>query len=86
MAISIDDFGTPRDLLDLTNSPYMLSINKMGHFSRALEILSLKIDDRTLAGYAITELNRSCNSRERANNSRCLSYGVWISLGATRTG
>ena len=73
--IRIDEFGTPKDLRELTGSPYMISINKPSHFSRALEILSRKIEDRTLAGYAITELNRSCRSSERANpKSKCLSY------------
>ena len=73
--IRIEDFGTPKDLLELTDSPYMISINKPSHFSRALDILSSKIKDRTLAGYAITELNRSCRSLERANpKSKCLSY------------
>ena len=75
VTIRIEDFGTPKDLRLLTASPYMISINKPSHFFRALEILSLKIDDRTLAGYAITELNRSCRSEERANSkSKCLSY------------
>lgn len=72
--ITIDEFGTPKDLLDLTGSPYMISINKPSHFTRALEILSRKIEDRTLAGYAITELNRSCGSSARSNDGRCLSY------------
>ncbi len=73
--IEIDDFGTPKNLLELTDSPYMISINKPSHFFRALEIISREIRDRTLAGYLVTELNRSCRSVERANrNSRCRSY------------
>ena len=73
--IKIEEFDTPKDLIDLTNSPYMISINKPSHFSRALEILSQKIQDRPLAGYAITELNRSCRSSARTNrDSKCLSY------------
>lgn len=73
--ININEFNTPRELRELTGSPYMISINKPRHFLGALEILNDKIADRTLAGYILTELNRSCPSEERANRqSKCLSY------------
>ncbi|MEQ9022678.1 MAG: hypothetical protein RLN82_07955 [Pseudomonadales bacterium] len=62
-------FGTPQDLLQYTNDAYMISINKPEHFERAIEILTRKIGDRTLAGYVLTELNRSCRSELRVQYS-----------------
>lgn len=62
-------FGTPQDLLQYTNAAYMISINKPEHFERAIEILTRKIGDRTLAGYMLTELNRSCRSELRVQYS-----------------
>lgn len=73
---TIDEFGTPKNLIEKTGAPYMISINNESHFNRALEIISLKIADRTLAGYILSEINRSCRSSERkaGSNSPCLGY------------
>ncbi len=62
-------FNTPQDLLQYTNDAYMISINKPEHFEQAMEILTTKIGDRALAGYMLTELNRSCRSEMRVQYS-----------------
>ncbi len=74
--ISMDYFNTPLDLQEYTGEAYMISINKLEHFERALEILSNRIGDRDLSGYMLTELNRSCRSEMRNpyTQSVCLTY------------
>ena len=69
-------FNTPEDLLQYTNDAYMISINKPEHFEGAIEILTTKIGDRALAGYILTELNRSCRSEMRIqySGSACRIY------------
>jgi hypothetical protein len=62
-------FNTPQDLLQYTNDAYMISINKPEHFEQAMEILTTKIGDRALAGYMLSELNRSCRSEMRVQYS-----------------
>jgi hypothetical protein len=73
---SIEEFKTPKDLIQYTGSAYMLSINNESQFNKALERLSRKIEDRTLAGFVLTELNRSCRSKMRRldSNSACIKY------------
>jgi len=69
-------FNTPQDLLQYTNDAYMVSINKPEHFESAIAILTRKIGDRILAGYMLTELNRSCRSEMRVqySGSACRIY------------
>ena len=69
-------FNTPQDLLQYTNDAYMISINKPEHFESAIEIFTAKIGDRALAGYILTELNRSCRSgmRIQYSGSACRIY------------
>ena len=76
VTFTIDEFGTPRDLHEYTGDAYMISVNSENHFNKALELLSVKIADRTLAGYVRTEINRSCRSAERkaGSNGPCLEY------------
>lgn len=62
-------FNTPREIRQYTSDAYMISINKPEHFEQAIAILSDKIGDRTLAGYMLTELNRSCRSQLRVQYS-----------------
>jgi hypothetical protein len=62
-------FNTPQDLLQYKNDAYMISINKPEHFQSAIEILTAKTGDRTLAGYILTELNRNCRSEMRIQYS-----------------
>jgi|MEHZ01.1.fsa_nt_MEHZ010167950.1_3 hypothetical protein len=74
--ISMDYFNTPLDLQEYTGDAYMISINKLEHFERALEILSNRIGDPELSGYMLTELNRSCRSEMRNpySQSKCITY------------
>lgn len=69
-------FNTPRDIRQYTADAYMISINKPEHFEQSIEILANKIGDRTLAGYMLTELNRSCRSalRTQYSGSVCRIY------------
>lgn len=67
--LSSNLFNTPRDIRQYTGDAYMISINKPEHFEQAIEILSKKIGDRTLAGYMLSELNRSCRSELRVQYS-----------------
>lgn len=72
---TIAEFGTPIDLRDKTGAPYLISINDYSHFEAIMKKLSKRIDDRTLAGYALTELNVSCGfSYRRDGASDCRSY------------
>ncbi len=73
--IKVDDFTTPTDLRDYTGAPYLISINEYSHFESAVKKLSEKVGDRTLAGFALSEINVSCRFSERRNkNSKCRSY------------
>jgi hypothetical protein len=73
--INDDGFRTPKTLRDLTGAPYLISINDYAHFERVIANLSNKIGDRTLAGYALSELNVSCKFKERQNKlSDCFQY------------
>lgn len=69
-------FRTPENLHAYTGAAYMISINKPEHFERAMEILTGKIGDRSLVGYVLTELNRSCRSDMRVpfSGSACRVY------------
>lgn len=73
--IRFDDFDTPKTLRDLTGAPYLISINEYSHFEAVMKKLSKKIGDRTLAGFALSEINVSCRFAARQNPSGdCRGY------------
>jgi hypothetical protein len=76
ISMTIEEFGTPIKLRDLTGAPYLVSINEYSHFEAIMKKLSQKIGDRTLAGFALNELNVSCRFIERQiDGGICRSYG-----------
>lgn len=60
-------WGTPEGLLDHTTSPYLWSVNSKGQFKHLLAKLSRELGDRWMAGYFISEFNRSCKRESRAD-------------------
>ena len=59
-------WGTPEGLLDHTTSPYLWSVNSKSQFKHLLAKLSRELGDRWMAGYFISEFNRSCKRESRA--------------------
>jgi hypothetical protein len=75
--IDIDEkaFQTSKKLRDHTGAPYLISINSYNHFERIIDSLSKRIGDRTLAGYALSELNVSCRFSQRIKkDGPCFEY------------
>jgi hypothetical protein len=65
--LSYKDHDTPTDLLKYTEAPYLFSVNSYKQYSELIENLGVTFDDRALAGYFLSEYNRSCASRYREN-------------------
>lgn len=63
--LAFADFKSPDELIELINSPYLLSVNFYSHYFNLIERLSDKFGDRTLAGYFLCEFNRSLPSKHR---------------------
>lgn len=73
--LDIKEFGTREDLREETGAPYLISINEYSHFEAVMKKLSKKIGDRTLAGFALSEINVSCRFSERQKRlGKCRSY------------
>ena len=64
-----DVFKTTDRLEEFTNAPYLISINSYeAVYFGAIRVLSARFKDRSLAGYFISEINRSCGSKFRARH------------------
>lgn len=64
---------TPPDLIQYTGSPYLFSVNNYKHYEELMDRLAEKFEDRSLAGFFISEFNRSCKSRFR-KDSKCRNH------------
>jgi hypothetical protein len=64
-SLSFETFGTPDDLLTYTRLPYLFSVNSYEQYTELMDWLGVLFEDRALAGYFLSEFNRSCRSLSR---------------------
>lgn len=76
-SLSFNSFSTPDDLLPYTRSPYLFSVNSYKQYSELMDRLGTLFDDRALAGYFLSEFNRSSRSQDRLK-PRCQNYSYKI--------
>ncbi|UCD94546.1 MAG: hypothetical protein JSU69_00400, partial [Candidatus Zixiibacteriota bacterium] len=67
------DYQSPDTLMKLINPPYLFSVNCYDQYTNLMNKLGNVFEDRCLAGYFLSEFNRSCVSRYRTRE-RCRSY------------
>ncbi len=72
-SLSFNTFQTPNDLLQYTGLPYLFSVNSYNHYTALMDRLGAIFEDRALAGFFLSEFNRSCRSRDRVR-SKCHNY------------
>lgn len=65
--------GTPTNLKPYTKAPYLYSINNARQYKDLMETLGESIRDRAIAGYFLSEFNRSCNGEARKSEI-CASH------------
>ncbi len=70
--LNIDDFDVAKDLKKHTKLPYFFSINNVNQYMNAIKYLGGIFDDRSIAGYFLSEFNRSCKATKRKNE--CSNY------------
>lgn len=58
-------FNTPADLYRYSGSAYLFSVNTYQQYSDLMERLGAIFEDRSLAGFFLSEFNRSCGSKYR---------------------
>lgn len=63
--LSSDAFKTPEDLYRYSGSAYLFSVNTYQQYSDLMERLGVIFEDRSLAGFFLSEFNRSCGSKFR---------------------
>ena len=75
--IVLEERTTPQDLKHIIDtSDFLWSVNTRDQYFDLLAYLSLQFGrDRTLAGYFLTEFNRSCSSQDRVGESTSLCGG-----------
>lgn len=64
-SLSFDDFNTKDGLTEYTGGPYLFSVNSYDQYTETMDRLGRIFRDRTLAGYFLSEFNRSCGSQYR---------------------
>lgn len=75
-SLSFDSFGTPDDLIGYTGYPYLFSVNSYDHYLNLMERLGNIFEDRCLAGFFLSEFNRSCKSNYRSK-LKAIDYSYW---------
>jgi len=74
-SMSFDEFKTPDDLYRFTSSAYLFSVNTYQQYADLMERLGTIFEDRSLAGFLLSEFNRSCGSKYRKlDKVRSYSY------------
>jgi hypothetical protein len=76
-SLSFSSFRTPDDLLPYTRSPYLFSVNSYRQYRELMDSLGTLFDDRALAGYFLSEFNRSSRSQDRLK-AKCQNYSYKI--------
>ncbi|MBI9082224.1 MAG: hypothetical protein JEZ11_01420 [Desulfobacterales bacterium] len=73
---SFTPLGTPDDLYDCIGAPYMYSVNSTRQYFLLMNKLSEHFESRALAGFFLSEFNRSCKGKFRKTKAKCqhLSY------------
>jgi hypothetical protein len=69
-------WNTPENLCNqvLGAYPYMWSVNTTDQYFNLMAKLSEKFGDRALAGFFLSEFNRSCKKADRKNESLCNAH------------
>lgn len=71
--LQLGRFPSADQLIDLINTPYLFSVNGYEQYSNLMDRLGNIFEDRSLAGYFLSEFNRSCRSRDR-NSDLCKGH------------
>lgn len=69
----LEAFKTPSGLIDFTKAPYLWSVNNYAQYLQLIERVSEKLHSPSLAGFFISEYNRSCPSDLRSD-PRCSGH------------
>lgn len=67
--LSFEDFKMPETVRKLLPGPFFFSVNSYDQYIDLLDRLSEIFDDRSLAGYFLSEYNRSLPLKHRSNES-----------------
>jgi len=72
----LEPWSTPENLSNnvLGAYPYMWSVNTTDQYFDLMARLSEKFGDRALAGFFLSEFNRSCKKKDRKNKEICNSH------------
>lgn len=65
-SLAFKEFNTPDDLSKYTGYPYFFSVNSYKQYLDIMERLGNTFEDRCLAGFFLSEFNRSCKSKYRS--------------------
>ncbi len=64
-SLSFSSFRTLDELLPYTRSPYLFTVNSYRQYRELMKSLGTLFDDRALAGYFLSEFNRSPRSQDQ---------------------
>jgi len=67
-SLLFSDYGVSKELKQYTGSPYLYSVNTYRQYIDLMERLGGVFSDRTIAGYFLSEFNRSCRSKDRGRD------------------
>jgi len=67
-SLLFSDYGASKELKQYTGAPYLYSVNSYRQYIDLMERLGGVFSDRTIAGYFLSEFNRSCRSRDRSRD------------------
>ena len=71
--LDYNDYKSSDTLMELIVPPFLFSVNCYDQYTNLMNKLGHVFEDRCLAGYFLSEFNRSCASRYRTRE-RCQSY------------
>jgi hypothetical protein len=63
--LSYEDYKTEEDLFKYTKAPYLFSVNSYPQYIRLLARLGEELENRSLAGYFLSQFNISCDLKYR---------------------
>lgn len=77
--IRLEPWGTPRDMAgtQFGRYPYLWSVNTPEQYFEIMEQLSEKFQDRSIAGFFLSEFNRSCPRKKRRGagiDDKCVDH------------
>jgi len=66
--LDFEDYNSSDTLMDKINPPYLFSVNSYDQYTELIDRLGQVFQDRALAGYFLSEFNRSCRSEDRKHS------------------